>query len=383
VPLSVEFWEIRLIDQNSTIKITGESMKIKINAKFLRDELNKCGLSYSEMAKITGININRWKYVTRRGGYLTDSELQKVVEILGCNQDLIIDQDFQIQQNTPLEINLLVQKLYEKRKGDIQPAYESIMTNFLKNGKLENFISEANRLLTTLFNGEQLSIDPASGVSIIVDEFLEDRIFSRSHTELDEQTITGIFSIVQDSLPNNSAQKALAVFLYALVLFDVIFLEECISSVTQFSMERFGEKTDQYCSLTLKIENLRDTLIDYFIEKKLKMENIMANEITEEILDGVHLMLLSCYKVGKHLNGDYFSSEYVNRTELDAIITRLTRILKNLGIEVPDAIYGMSGTRFYKHLYFIRSILQSKKKKTDSLDFFSMAIGFNFGKNQT
>ena len=112
------------------------------------------------------------------------------------------------------------------------------------------------------------------------------------------------------------------------MLFDTIFLHEAIASVTQFSTERFGDKAEQYSLLTHKTEILRNTLIYQLTEKDLTMNESMVQEIADELLSGVQLMLLACYKVGQHINGNHFSSEYVNRTELNAIITELTRIIK-------------------------------------------------------
>jgi hypothetical protein len=338
-------------------------MKIKINAKSLKRELRMFGLSYSDMAEITGINVNRWKYLINSGGYITDNELQKILGVLQCDQGVILYPDFIIKQNTPIEIELLVQKLYERRKGDIQPVYEAILRNFRKTGKIENFIGEANRLLDSLFSGNHIQADLISALNVIAGDFQIDRNFSKSHAELDDQEISNIFLILQNSINNNSAQQAISIFLYVLVIFDVVFLEESIASVAQFTTERFGDKAEQYSQLTLKIEILRNTLLKSMIEDELNMDDVMVEEITEEVLEGIHLMLLACYKAGQHINGDYFSSEYVNRTTLDAIITRLNRIITNLGIQIPEPILGLSGTRFFNYLCIIRTMFQNNKTK--------------------
>jgi len=352
-------------------------MKIKINQRFLKEELRKNKISYSELEQITQININRWKHILNNGGYVNDKEITQLTEIIGCNPELIIDFDFQIHQNTPLEIDLLIRNLYKKRIGNIQPIYESIIRDFQKNGKLESFIGEANWLLTSLFADDQLDVNSASALSLIINDFQKERIFSGSRAELPEQTISDIFKVAHNSIRENSAQQSLVIFLYTLVLFDVIFLEESIASVTQFTKERFGEKADQYCLLTFKTEILRETLINHMIVGDLKMTNDSIDDITEEILEGVHLILLACYKVGQHLNSNHFSSEYVDRAELDAIITKLTRILKNLGIKVPDAYSGTSGTRFYKYLSIFRCIYLSNRSyslKFTNHDYYVMGL---------
>ena len=357
-------------------------MRIKINRRVLKQELINHNLSYTKMEEITGININRWKHILNQGGYITDSELKIILDVIQCDHKLIVDKDFQIKQNTPLEIEILVNKLYEKRKGDIQPVYESIMRDSQKNGKIESFIGEANRLLDTLFSCDNFDTNPTSAVSLIIDEFQEDRIFSGSLVEIDERAISNIYKIINDSIHLSSSQMALTVFLYSLVIFDTVFLHEAIASVTQFSIERFGDKAEQYCLLTQKTEILRNTLLYQLTEKDLMMSDSMVQETTEELLSRVHLMLLACYKVGQHINGNHFSSEYVNRTELNAIITKLTRIIKDLGIEISEPFLGMSGTRFFRHLCFIRTVFQSRKPiyiKTDIPNAFCM--GFMSGMN--
>jgi len=144
-------------------------MRIKIDRKNLKHELANHNFSYRELEEITDININRWKHILNQGGYINDSELNIILNVIQCDRKLIIDQNFQIKQNTPVEIELLVNKLYEKRKGDIQPVYESIMRDFQNNGKIEIFIGEANRLLDKLFSDDNFNIDPSSALSLIID----------------------------------------------------------------------------------------------------------------------------------------------------------------------------------------------------------------------
>jgi len=355
-------------------------LKIKINQKFIKLELKRIDMSYSELAEITGGDINRWKHVFNKGGFIKDTELRKLVDILHCDQNLLIDPDFQIWQNVPLEIDIILRKLYERRKIDIQPDYESIMRNFLQTSNLENFLGEANRLLSVLFGGDSLTSNMIPALTIITNDFQKERNFSKSNAELDEKIITDIFSQIIESISCNSVQQAMVIFLYALILFDVVFLEESIASVAQFTRERFGNKADQYCRLTLKIEILRNTLINAVTKKDLQFEGVTVEEITDEILSGIQIMLLACYMASQHLHGDYLSSEYVNRTELDAIITHLTHIIVNLGIEVPEPFPGLSGTRFYKNLYFIRSLYRSRKpEKSKLLNWNDFAMGFITG----
>jgi len=276
---------------------------------------------------------------------------------------LLIDQDFQTRLNTPPELAGLILKLYEKRKGDTQPVYEIIMREYQKTSQLENFIGEATRLLDKLFSDDQLEADLVSAISLILDDFQKDRSFSKSHAELCEQDISNVFFVLQGSLDHDSARQALAVFLYTLILFDVVFLDESVASVTQFTMERFGDKAEQYWSLTSKIEVMRNALIYLLTEKDPRSQGQMVEEVTEEILEGIRLMLLACHRAGRHLNSDYFASEYVNRTELGAIITRLTRIIVNLGIPIPDSPLKMFGTRFHRKLCFIRMMFQTERAK--------------------
>ncbi|MCL2193581.1 MAG: hypothetical protein FWB78_09330 [Treponema sp.] len=336
-------------------------MKVKINTAMLRLELRNLGLSQADMVSFSGINKNRWNYIYG-GGFAKEAELQKIADILQCDTDLLIDADFRIGQGVPWEIERLVRKLYEKRRGDIQPAYELMMRDHQRKGKIEKFIGEANRLMHAVFHEDPLEEpNPFSATLLVVNDLRKDRIFSDSYAELDEQRIEAIFSVVKDSRECNMAQGALALFLYALVIFDAVFLMESIASVTQFTIERFGNKADQYRSLTVKTEILRDTLLKAMTEGDLKIGEEMEYPIRDKLLEGVYLMLFACHKVGQHLNGDYLSSEYVNRTELDAIITRLTRIITGLGIPVPDAPIGISGTRFERHLFIIRSLFKEKK----------------------
>ena len=344
-------------------------MKIKINKRAMKQLLRKSGFSYSDLEGMTGININRWKHILNKGGYVTEAEIAAITDIVQCDHTFLRDPDFQLKQNAPLEIEIMVRKLYERRKGDIQPVYEHMIRDFQKTGKLECFIGEANRLLSLLFSGDDISVDPLPALNIIVDEFQKDRILSGSRAELTEDGISCIFSIMNDSLWRNSAMQALAFFLYALVLFDVVFLEESMASVTQFTTERFGGKAEQYSLLTSKIEILRNTLLRYMNSKSFRMDDAIFEGATEEIMSGVHLMLLACYKAGQHLNGDYLSSEYVNRPELDAIITRLTRIIKDLGIEVPETFPGIPGARFFKHLALLSAMFKSKKPKKNTLTY--------------
>ena len=338
-------------------------MRIKINQQFLRQELRKIGKHYPELEEKTGINVNRWKHILNGEGFVRDNEVTLIAGILGCRQNDLIDPEYQLKVNTPLEFDIHIQKLYERRKIDIQPAYETMIKNFQKTGRLDYFIGEANRLLSVLFPEDQLGYDLMPALNMIVDEFQRDGILIGSHAELDESKINDIFFVIHDSIYHNSAQQALSIFLYALTLFDVIFLQESIASITQFEIERFGDKADQYCKLTCSLEILRNTLIIFMVKGKLKMEETTADGVTDEIMGGVHLMLLACYKAGQHLNGDYVSSEYVNRTELDSIIANLTRRIRNIGIKVPDPIYNLPGSRFGKHLFMLRNVYLSQKPK--------------------
>jgi len=360
-------------------------MKIKINQLFIRNEIRKMGISFSELEDLTGINKNRWMYILNGNGFVNDTDLELIADVIQCGQNNLIDPDFRSKQNTPLWIEVRMQNLYTRRHGDIQPAYVSMINNFQTVGKLGNIIGEANRLLAILFSDDQLSYNFIPALTVIVNDFKRDRILAGSYAELDDRTIDAIFSIIEDSENHNSTQQALGIFLYALILFDVIFLEESIASITQFEIERFGDKADQYCKLTCSLETLRNTLIRYLVSNNLGMENTLVDEFTDEIMDGVHLMLNACYRAGKHLNGDYVSSEYVNRTELDGIIVDLTRRIRNIGLTVPETFYNLPGSRFGKHLFILRSIFQSGKPKKWSytpmpFDFFCM--GYLSAQNQ-
>jgi len=357
-------------------------MRILIDAKYIKQQLKRFDYTFSELEEITGINKNRWMYILKRGGYVKDTELGKIADAIQCDQNEFIHPEFRIKQNTPLELDILVRNLYGCRKGDIQPLYDTIMKNFQKTGKLDMFIGQANRLYDVLFSPDQFDVNLEPALTIIVDDFKNDRIMSGSHAELSELEISNIFRIVQDSFHYNSAQQALAIFLYVLVLFDVVFLEESIASITQFETERFGDKADQYCKLTCSLEILRNTLLRYMISKDLKINNIMVDKLTDEIIDGVHLMLLACYRAGQHINGDYISSEYVNRKELDAIITNLTRRMRNIGLNVPDTPLGLPGTRFGNYLFFLRSIFMSSKQGKWSFSFpEALCMGYMMGYN--
>jgi len=237
------------------------------------------------------------------------------------------------------------------------------MREYQKTSRLENFIGEAVRLMDKLFSDDQLEPDLVSAISLILEDFQKDRFLSRSHAELDEQDISNVFFVLQDSLEHDSARQALAVFLYVLILFDVVFLDESVASVTQFTTERFGDKAEQYWSLTSKIEVMRNALIYLLTEKDPRLQGQMVEEVTEEILEGIHLMLLACHRAGRHLDSDYFASEYVNRTELGAIITRLIRTIVNLGLPIPDSPLKMLGTRFHRKLCFIRMMFQAERTK--------------------
>ena len=337
-------------------------MKVKIDPKAVNHERKKAGLSFIELEELTSLNKNRWMYVLRSGGFVTESELEEIADALQCDYNILISSEFQLRLNTPIEIDLLVRNLYERRKGDIQPFYENAMKGFRKNGNIERFIGEANRLLDAIFPSDTIDTDPLSGLRLIVDDFQKDRLFSNSHAELDEQTVSDIFRFMEDSVSSNIAQQAIAVFLYSIVIFDIVFLEESIASITQYELERFGDKALQYCTLTKKTEALRDLLISRMVNNELVIFENMTEEVAEEILFGVQVMLLSCYRAGKHINSCYFSSEHVNRTELDAVITRLFQVMEKIGIVIPDIPIGMPGTRFFNHLCYIRTLKQSSKQ---------------------
>lgn len=337
-------------------------MKVKINQKLVKQELGRMGLTYSKLAEITSKDIQYWKYIIIRGGYVSNDDVRLLSDILQIEENTIIDPDSQIRQNTPLEIDLIIRNLYDRRKREIQPFYEHIMRNFLKNGKTERFIGEANRLLDLLFNGDEFVIDLKSVILMITNEFQNDKYLFGSNAELNDEIISEIFQSIENSLDCDSAWQAFAILVYAMILFDIIFLGESIASVTQFSRERFGDKSEQYSSLSFKIENLRNTLINCLLNGSLNIPDDLLKEMTDDILTEVHLILLACYRAGKHIHSDYFSSEYVNRAELDAIITRVTHFLANLGLSIPEAPYGMSGTRFFKHLCSLSIMFKHDKK---------------------
>jgi hypothetical protein len=157
----------------------------------------------------------------------------------------------------------------------------------------------------------------------------------------------------------------------------------------KFISERSSPISDQYSFLTHRIEILRDTVIDYMIsdfsafDEEGNTESIIINyDMVLEIMDEIHLILFACHKVGEHLNGNYVSSEYVDRTVLDAIVTRLTNFARRIGINVPDGLYKIPGKRFFKHYYFLSDLFKKNKGINNSIKINKdMMVGYYLGRN--
>jgi hypothetical protein len=353
-----------------------DKVKFTLNTAMIRAQKTAKGLDYPDIEFLTEgkITVHQLKHFMNRGLKADEETIRLLASVLECDMNQLIQRNELISEIIPFEINVLVEKLYERKKEDIQPIYLRQLDEFRENNDLKGIITEAHKLFSLLTSGEDIYEKPAfaKALGMIADGSRESKCICNSKlTALHSKDFERIIELLQESRGEYKPQQVMLIFLYVLILFDAIFLTEAVCSTAQLMPERTNDKADQYFDLTNRSEKLRNTLIEKLVYKG---EVFDATEIEEtgkdeKVMEGIILLLAACEGCYQHLHTDYTYSEYVNRATLGSILKRLENLFYELGIEIPsDKYFDIVTSRFSWSYLCLKSAFAAIKPERPRLN---------------
>jgi transcriptional regulator with XRE-family HTH domain len=373
-------------------------VKLKLDAAMIKERFRATGLRYQDVEERSGgqITVRQLKYYMGQKCPVDEDTIRLLAEILECEENDLIDKDELLSENIPGDINILLAKLHECKKEDIQVTYKIAITNFREQWELKKMLQIAHRLFM-IFTSDDIDFNReliVKAMDIVLSALKEstcicNQRFTGLSKEFSERLIKLIAKINDGDY---HPQMTVLIFLYVNVIFDAIFLEEMICSAAEIMPLRANEKEWQYFSLAATSENIRFTLIEKIFNQGYLLEDNKVEElgISDLLIEGIILMLAACEKCRKHVEGVFVASEYINRATFDAILNKLVNILSNAGIEMSSpTIPDIFGSRFSIQYTGLKAIFNSlnppPKKPRNYREGYqeganAMATGFLWGK---
>lgn len=368
--------------------------KFHLNTNMIRMRLKDLKYTYNDIVEKSYEQITQTmlKHFMNKGEKADEETIQILANILELNGNEIIEPGDLFSINIPYEINRLTKGLYCRNRDDIQVVYAEKLKIFREKAGLEKMLEITHSSLIQ-FTSDDLFLRKASIPDIIGKILKTDPGFTYiCNHELTEITITMAneiakqFEFVVDEEYN--PHQLFLIFLYVFVLFDAVFLAECIASAYQLMPQRAkAAKTDQYFDLAKRIDDMRTTLIKNIIynDKAMKFDSVFEGMTIEdagldnEVLTGILLMLLACEMCHEHQKSLYHKSEYVNRSRLDAIIRRLEDVFSNIRLPIETSPWSdIMTSRFGKHYFTFQALTRtSRVKQKDNCN--DMMIGYMIG----
>ena len=320
-----------------------EKKGMPIDTALIKARIKELGYTYKKIEEISEgqITESSLKHFLNKGSKIDANTLDVLADLLEVNnKNDFIDKDYLFSINLPFEVNAIVRNLYLRNKEDINRYYAEKIKDFRMQADLRTMLNEAHRLFLVL-SSEDFIFDKTAFVkafNIIGTEFIQENCIANMRlTGIQDTVANNLYSKIINASGEYNTQQVILMFLYVFILFDGIFLEEALASATQLVPERKTEKAEQYFEITYRNERMRNTLINLLLYKGYDFDTsrIIEFGIDDVVIEGIVLMLTACEKCFKHLNGYYVNSEYLNRADFDAILTKLEKVFETLDIELP------------------------------------------------
>jgi hypothetical protein len=332
------------------------TIKLKMDTAMVRERLRATKKWYRDVEAESGkqITVRQLKYYMSQKVPVGEDTIRLLAEILECEENDLIDKDELLSENIPGDINILLAKLYERKKEDIQVIYKDAILNLMEQCELKKMLQITHRLFM-IFADEDIDIDRGLMVKAvdIVSSALKESTFicNQRFTGLSNEFSEYLIKLIgRENDGYYHPQMTVLIFLCIYTIFDAVFFEEIICSAVEIMPLRANiDKEKQFFSLAATSEKIRFTLIEEIFNKKYRLEDDKAEElgIPDLLIEGIILMLAACEKCRKHVEGVFVASEYVNRATFDAILNKLANILSNVGIKIPNpTALDIFGSRF-------------------------------------
>jgi hypothetical protein len=349
---------------NRKTMVPVDSAAIKARMKELKYTYRD--IEKKSMGRITEIQL---KHFLNKGTKAEEAALDILAELLECSKEALIDKGYLPFTNLSFENNKVVQNLYLRNREDINSHYSMEIKNFRTIIDLKRMLDEAHRLFLVIASDDYIFDKTAfvKAYNIISREFAADNcIASRELTEIRDDEARSLYSEITAVSGEYRTQQVLLMFLYVFILFDAIFMEEAVASVTQLVPERKTEKANQFYNLAYRTEKMRNALIELVLYKRFQFDapEIAECGIDDTVIEGIVLMLAACEQCYQHIHGNYVDSEYINRASFSAVLTKLEKIFTELEIPLPDDFVfvqyaKMNTNRFGRHYNMLKEVFKA------------------------
>ena len=341
---------------------------VPVDADMVKARMKELKLTYRDIedlseGRITEISL---KHILNKGKNIDEEMLDTLSGLLEFDKNLFVDKNYILSINLPFEVNRLIGNLYLRDRKKTHIFYSQEIRKFRKNADLRTILHQAHYLYQTI-SIEDYVLDKSAFVrafNLIATDFNKKKCLANMHlTEIQDVVAENLYSKITEASGNYNSHQVILMFLYVFILFDAIFLEEAVASVTQLVPQRDAKNADPYYLHTYRCENMRNALMEYVLYKGVRFDGPEVTELSidDRVISGIILMLAASEKCYLHLNDDYADSEYVNTSEFSAILTQLEKIFETLGIVLPENdtlidYFKMITTRFGKHYNMLKWI---------------------------
>lgn len=344
-------------------------VKLKLDAAMVKERMRATGLRSRDVEEKSDgqITARQLKYYVNQNGPADEDTIRLLAKILQCDENDIIDKDELLSENIPGDINIMLARLYERKKEDIQVIYKDILTDVMTKCEVKKLLQIAHRLFM-VFADEDIDFDRkliVAAVDIVTSTLTEStRICNQRFKELPKEFSERLMELIGEKNDGHyHPQMTVLIFLYVNVIFEAVFLAEMVCSAAEIMPQRANDKAQQYFVLAALSEKIRFTLIEEIFYRGYMLEDNKAEElrIPDLVIKGIVLMLAACEKCRKHAEGEYVASEYVNRATFNAVLNKLTKILSDISIELPlPTALDTFGSLFSKKYLELKILFNSR-----------------------
>jgi len=330
-------------------------MKVKIDADKVRYYQETRCLTYEDIAICSNgvFNINSLKYALNSGLQLPEEKADLLAQILDCELDDILEDGFIRTKNIPARFILLTKSLYLEQREDINTFYKALLAVQMRSIGFQNLTTQCGGFYE-IFTRPSLEDDPTTKI-VLAREFIlatcspNGDAFS-AWIGLNQGHFSYYLARLTEEDEGYSSHLVVLVFLYVFFLFESIFLEELVASAVQLSSERRSNVVDQYYAISIPLENLKSTYLDFMLHSpglRFDGSKFIFGHYDEQFYEDILVLVLACNECLLHLDSDFVASQYVNRKVMHGIVTRILRTASRIGVyKGSESSIDFTATRF-------------------------------------
>ena len=339
---------------------------IPVDTDMVKARMKELKLTYRDIEDLSEGHITEisLKHFLNKGKNIDEETLDTLSGLLEIDKNCLVDKNYILSMNLPYEVNSIIGNLYLRDSKKTHVFYSQEIRKFRKNAALRTILHQAHYLYQKI-STEDFVLDKSAFVNtfnlIATDLIKEKCLANMCLTDIQDVVAENLYSKITEASGDYNTHQVILMFLYVYILFDAIFLEEAVASVTQLVPQRKTENADPYYLHTYRCENMRNALMEYVLYKGARFDSpeVVEFSIDDTVISGITLMLAACEKCYRHLNSVYADSEYVNTSKFTAILTQLEKIFRTIGIELPENdtfidYVKMNMTRFGRHYCMLK-----------------------------